>query len=199
LEGRDGGYVLAIDPQDIDFERFTRLAKAGHDHLAGGRIAEAAVALREGLGLGRGAALADFAFDEVAQAPRTRLEEMRLAAIEDRIDADLAAGRHEAVAAELEGLVHEHGLRERLWYQLMLRCTDATGNPTVCAHSSVHASCSPTSSASIRPGVDRARAQALAHDLALNAPVTAERTVLGLSNIHPSPRLSAAPRTSPRS
>ena len=72
------------------------------------------------LALWRGPALEDFAFDEFAQAHRTRLEEMRLAALEDRIDADLASGQHEAVAAELEGLVREHRLRERLWGQLML-------------------------------------------------------------------------------
>ena len=60
LEGRDGGYVLVIDPQQIDAERFTRLTKAGHEHLAAGRHAEAAAVLREGLALWRGPALADF-------------------------------------------------------------------------------------------------------------------------------------------
>ncbi len=120
LEGRDGGYVLAIDLQQIDAERFSNLAEAGHEHLVAGRHGEAASTLREALALWRGPALADFAFDEFAQAHRTRLEELRLAAIEDRIDADLAEGRHEAVAAELEGMVRDHGLRERLWAQLML-------------------------------------------------------------------------------
>ena len=102
-------------PTQIDAERFAGWRREGHEHLAGGRHAEAAAMLRDGLALWRGPALADFAFDEFAQAHRTRLDEMRLAAIEDRIDADLACGRHEAVAAELEGLVHEHPLRERLW------------------------------------------------------------------------------------
>ncbi len=120
LEGRDGGYVLQVDPQQIDAERFTKLAELGHDQLAAGHHAEAAVTLREALALWRGPALEDFLFDEFAEAHRTRLEEMRLSTLEERIDADLASGRHEAVAAELEGLVREHPLRERLWGQLML-------------------------------------------------------------------------------
>ncbi len=186
LEGRDGGYVLAIDPSQIDFERFTRLAKAGHDHLAGGRHAEAAAALREGLALWRGAALADFAFEEFAQAHRTRLEEMRLTAIEDRIDADLAAGRHEAVAAELEGLVREHGLRERLWAQLMLalyRCDRQSDS--LRAFQRARELLADELGLDPGPALTELERQVLAHDPALSAPVSAGRTPLGLSNIHP--------------
>jgi len=120
VEARDGGYVLEIDPERIDAERFAALAKEGHDHLVAGRHVDAGITLRAALALWRGAALEDFAFEEFAQPHRARLEEMRLTATEDRIDADLAAGKHEAVASELEGLVLEHPLREHFWGQLMV-------------------------------------------------------------------------------
>jgi predicted ATPase/DNA-binding SARP family transcriptional activator len=186
LEGRDGGYALMIDPQQIDFERFTKLAKTGHDHLAGGRHAEAAAVLREGLALWRGPAFADFAFDEFTQAHRTRLEEMRLTATEDRIDADLAAGRHEAVAAELEGLVREHGLRERLWAQLMLalyRCDRQSDS--LRAFQRARDLLADELGLDPGPALRELERQVLAHDPALAAPVGAGRTPLGLSNIHP--------------
>ena len=68
----------------------------------------------------RGPALADFAYEPFAQSEIARLEEARLAALEDRIDADLAAGEHARLVGELEALVREHPLRERLRGQLML-------------------------------------------------------------------------------
>jgi predicted ATPase/DNA-binding SARP family transcriptional activator/tetratricopeptide (TPR) repeat protein len=186
LDGRDGGYVLTIDPQQIDFERFTRLASAGHDHLAGGRHAEASAALREGLALWRGPALADFVFEEFAQAHRTRLEEMRLTATEDRIDADLATGRHEAVAAELEGLVREHGLRERLWAQLMValyRCDRQSDS--LRAFQRARDLLADELGLDPGPALRELERQVLAHDPALSAPVPVGRTPLGLSNIRP--------------
>ena len=186
LEGRDGGYALMIDPQQIDFERFAKLARAGHDHLAGGRHAEAAAVLREGLALWRGPAFADFAFDEFTQAHRTRLEEMRLTATEDRIDADLAAGRHEAVAAELEGLVREHGLRERLWAQLMLalyRCDRQSDS--LRAFQRARDLLADELGLDPGPALREVERQVLAHDPALAAPASVGRTPLGLSNIHP--------------
>ena len=66
VEGRDGGYVLAIDPDQIDSERFLELATAGHEHLLAGRHEDAARAWSDGLALWRGAAYADFEFDEFA-------------------------------------------------------------------------------------------------------------------------------------
>ena len=143
-------------------------------------------ALREGLALWRGAALADFAFDEFAQAHRTRLEEMRLTAIEDRIDADLASGRHEAVAAELEGLVREHGLRERLWAQLMLalyRCDRQSDS--LRAFQRARDLLADELGLDPGPALRDLERQVLAHDPALNAPDAVGRTPLGLSNIHP--------------
>ena len=186
LEGRDGGYVLSIDPQQIDAERFTRLAAAGHEHLVANRNAEAATTLREALALWRGPALEDFAFDEFAQTHRTRLEEMRLAATEDRIDADLAEGRHEAVAAELEGLVREHGLRERLWGQLMLalyRCDRQS--ESLRAYQRARDLLADELGLDPGPALRELERQVLAQDPALAAPTLTNRASLGLSNIYP--------------
>ncbi len=80
----------------------------------------AAEQLREALELWRGPPLAEFAFESFAQAEIGRLEELRLALLEDRIDADLACGRHAELVGELEALVAEHPLRERLRRQFVL-------------------------------------------------------------------------------
>lgn len=117
---RDPGYLLAVDPERVDALRFERLAGEGRRALAAGDAATAAATLRKGLGLWRGGALADFVYEPFAQAEATRLEELRLSTLEQRIDADLALGRHHDLVAELRRLVDEHPLRERLWSQLML-------------------------------------------------------------------------------
>ena len=117
---RDPGYLLAVDPERVDALRFERLAGEGRRALTAGDAATAAATLREGLGLWRGGALADFVYEPFAQAEAMRLEELRLSTLEQRIDADLALGRHHDLVAELRRLVDEHPLRERLWGQLML-------------------------------------------------------------------------------
>jgi DNA-binding SARP family transcriptional activator len=116
LTTRPPGYVLHVDPSELDLARFERL-------LAEARSAEpkaAAGKLREALALWRGDALADLAYEPFAQSHVQRLEELRLVVIEERIDADLAAGRAAELVGELEALVAEHPLRERLRGQLML-------------------------------------------------------------------------------
>jgi DNA-binding SARP family transcriptional activator len=116
LTTRAGGYVLHVEPDEFDVARFELLAaEAGRAAPSG-----AAPKLREALALWRGPALADLAYEGFAQPEITRLEEMRLAVLEQRIDADLALGRHAELAGELEALVARHPLRERLRYQLML-------------------------------------------------------------------------------
>ena len=100
-------------PEVVDAVRFDRLAEEGRRMLDDGMAEAAAATLREALGLWRGPALEDFD-DDFARGDRTRLEELRAAALELRIDADLALGRHEQVAAELATLTAEHPLRERL-------------------------------------------------------------------------------------
>jgi DNA-binding SARP family transcriptional activator/streptogramin lyase len=117
---RGRGYVLRVAPGELDLERFERSLADGRRALDEDAPAEAADTLRDGLALWRGAPLADFAYEPFAQAEIARLEELRLAALEQRIEADLALGRHDQVVGELEALVAAHPLREGLRGQLML-------------------------------------------------------------------------------
>jgi DNA-binding SARP family transcriptional activator len=119
LATRPPGYVLRIEPEAVDLARFDRLRAEGRAALAAGRPAEAADRLRSALALWRGPALAEFDAP-FAAVEAARLEELRLACLEDRIDADLALGAHFEAACELDALVARHPLRERLRGQLML-------------------------------------------------------------------------------
>jgi DNA-binding SARP family transcriptional activator len=119
LTTRSPGYVVRVEPDELDLHRFERLVDEGRSLLARGLAADASERLRDALSLWRGAALADFAYESFAQAAIARLEEIRLAALELRIDADLALGRHHELVGELEALVAEHPLRERLRRYLM--------------------------------------------------------------------------------
>ena len=120
LETAPPGYRLSVDGEAIDLFEFVRLSEEGRSALKGGDAAGAAETLRAALALWRGAPLADLAWEPFAQAEIVRLEELRITALEDRIDADLALGRHGQLIGELERLVAEHPLRERLRGQLML-------------------------------------------------------------------------------
>ena len=116
----DHGYVLRVDPEQVDVRAFERLLDRGRDAFADREFDAAATFLRQALGLWRGPPLADFTFDAFAAADIARLQELRLEALEIRIDADLALGRHAALVAELEALTTEHPLRERLRAARML-------------------------------------------------------------------------------
>jgi predicted ATPase/DNA-binding SARP family transcriptional activator len=117
LETRPSGYILAVDPDQVDANRFRRLvSESGEASDPETRGAK----LREALGLWRGPALADFLYEPFAEAVIAELEELRLAAIEERIATDLAMGRHGELTGELESLVSQHPLRERLRGHLML-------------------------------------------------------------------------------
>jgi predicted ATPase/DNA-binding SARP family transcriptional activator len=120
LETASPGYRLAVDPETIDLFEFVRLSKEGETALTVGDVARASETLRRALDLWEGAPLADLAWEPLAQAEVARLEELRRTALEDRIDADLALGRHGQLVGELEQLVAEQPLRERLRGQLML-------------------------------------------------------------------------------
>jgi len=120
LVTRSPGYLLRVEPEELDADRFERMVEEARGDLAGGTASEAAVQLRDAVGLWRGPALADFSDAPFARAESARLEELRLAATEDRIEADLATGRHAELVAELEALVAQHPLRERLRAQLMV-------------------------------------------------------------------------------
>lgn len=114
------GYVLQIEAAQVDAERFQALATEGRHALQRGDAREAAARLRDALGLWRGQPLTDFSYERFAQAEIARLEELRLVAVEDRIDADLTLGDHATLVGELEAAVHANPLRERLRAQLML-------------------------------------------------------------------------------
>jgi len=116
LATRSHGYALRLDDGALDSARFEALVdQARHDEPAA-----ASDHLREALALWRGPPLADFAYESFAQDEIRRLEHLRLGAFEDRIEADLALGRHEQVMPELESLVAAHPLRERLQGQLLV-------------------------------------------------------------------------------
>jgi DNA-binding SARP family transcriptional activator len=119
IQTRAPGYRLALGEHVLDLRRFERLTAEGREALRSGRAAEAAETLREALALWRGAALAEFS-EPFAEVERARLEEERLACVEDRIDADLARGRHHELVADVEALVRRQPLRERPRSQLML-------------------------------------------------------------------------------
>src|SRR5215212_6376690 len=113
---RAPGYMLRVEPSELDLARFEQL-------LVEARRTDpksAAEKVRRALSLWRGPPLGDFAYEPFAQGQIARLEELRWAALEQRIDADLASGRHAELVGELEALVDEHPLRERLRCQLML-------------------------------------------------------------------------------
>lgn len=111
-----GGYEASVEPDAIDLYRFQRLVEEGSRALAAGAAAEAADRLRSGLSLWRGPPLADFTYEPFAEPAIRRLEELRLAALENRIDADFALGRHGDLAGELQSLVldnpKQHGCPE---------------------------------------------------------------------------------------
>ena len=117
---RSPGYVLNVEPGQLDLQRFERLLADGRQALADGDPARSARALRAAQGLWRGRPLADLEFEPFARVDIERREELRRVAMEERIEADLALGRHADLIAELEPLVSEHPLRERARGQLML-------------------------------------------------------------------------------
>jgi DNA-binding SARP family transcriptional activator len=120
IETRAPGYLIRVGDDQVDLHRFEGLAGDGRLALDRGDADAAAELLREGLALWRGAPLADLAYEAFAQVPVARLEEIRLAGLEERIEAELALGRHAQLVGELEQLIAEHPLRERFRAQLML-------------------------------------------------------------------------------
>ena len=120
LETRRPGYLLRIDSAELDVERFERALAAGREALAARDAAGASRTLGHALDLFRGEPLTDFRYEPFAQAEIARIEELRLQALEERIEADLALGHHADLIGELEPFAAVHPLRERLTAQLML-------------------------------------------------------------------------------
>ena len=117
LVTRPPGYVLKLDPDQLDRDRFERLVLEARSVEDPGT---AAGVLREALALWRGSPLADLVYESFGQGEIARLEESRLAALEHRIESDLALGHHDELVGELEDLTAQNPLRERLRGQLML-------------------------------------------------------------------------------
>jgi DNA-binding SARP family transcriptional activator len=115
-----GAYALRREAAELDRDRFERGVADGRAALAAGQAGEAAEQLRAALALWRGTPLSDFAYERFAQDEIARLVEVHVAALEDRIEADLELGRHAELVPELESLVARHPVRERLRGQLML-------------------------------------------------------------------------------
>ncbi|MFI6735981.1 BTAD domain-containing putative transcriptional regulator [Nonomuraea sp. NPDC050451] len=127
IEFHGAGYRLAVSPDDVDAHRFERLSREGRRLLAGGRFPGAASSLREALELWRGPALADVADAPFAGPQALRLEELRLSAMEDLMEAELGLPEGSPVAA-LQDLVSAHPLRERP-RGLLMRALEAAGRP----------------------------------------------------------------------
>jgi DNA-binding SARP family transcriptional activator/uncharacterized protein (DUF2384 family) len=120
LRTQKPGYVLDIDEEQTDLGRFRRLCEEGRSAMTAGDPATAAITLRAALGTWRGPALADFMYEPFAQTEIERFEELRLTALEDRVEADLDTGRHAELVAELEPVLAAAPHRERVRGHLML-------------------------------------------------------------------------------
>ena len=120
LISRPPGYLIKIADTDLDLGRFMQLVEEGRHALSKGAADAAGVKFRQALALWRGQPLADFASQAFAISDTARLTEMRLRALEHRIDADLLLGRHSDLVGELQSLVAEHPLREGFSQRLML-------------------------------------------------------------------------------
>jgi serine/threonine-protein kinase PknK len=120
LVTKQAGYGLFVRPDQVDAAEFEHLLERGREALQLGDAEHAARLLAEALSMWRGSVLDDLEAPEFAKTEATRLEELRLVALDHRIDADLALGQHHAVIAELERMAVAHPFRERLHCQLML-------------------------------------------------------------------------------
>jgi DNA-binding SARP family transcriptional activator/tetratricopeptide (TPR) repeat protein len=117
---RPPGYQLRVEREQLDLAQFEAAVGEARAAAARGQTADAAARLADALALWRGPPLADLTFEEFLRPEITRLEELHMVAIEDRIDAELALARHAALVPELEAVAAEHPLRERVRGQLML-------------------------------------------------------------------------------
>ena len=120
LHTRPPGYAVVLEREQLDLHRFETAVAAARAALDAGRAQEAADGFGEALSLWRGPALAEFAVEPFAQPEGARLEELRVSALEGRVEADLRLGRHGEIGGELEALIARHPFREGLRRQQML-------------------------------------------------------------------------------
>ena len=171
LETHGRGYQLAVSPARVDVDRFEALVADGRAGLAAGEPERAVELLSMALGVWRGPALAEFAYEPFARREIDRLEQARLSALEDRIDAQLALGQHRSVIGELERLVGEHPLRERPCELLMLALYRAGRQAEALAvYRSAHALLDRELGLAPGPKLRELQKMILRHDARLKAP-----------------------------
>ena len=171
---RPNGYMIRVGRGELDLERFEELVRKGRAALAADDPERAAEQLRDALDLWRGQPLADLAFESFAQPEIARLEELRLAALEDRIDAELALGRHTELVTEIEMLVADHPLRERLRRQLVLALYRAgRQSDALEAYRAARSVLIDELGLEPTPELRRLEQAILTHDVSLQAPATA--------------------------
>jgi DNA-binding SARP family transcriptional activator/class 3 adenylate cyclase/tetratricopeptide (TPR) repeat protein len=117
---RDPGYLLQVDPDQVDLHRFRRLVDEGRAALEGGAPCKAGKLLHQAVSLWRGPVLADVVAAGASWPELAGIDELEISAVETRIEADLVAGRHAELIGELEAIIRRHPLREHLHGQLML-------------------------------------------------------------------------------
>jgi predicted ATPase/DNA-binding SARP family transcriptional activator len=181
---RAPGYALDIDPLAVDSRRFEELLRRARTALGQGDPERAGSELQTALGLWRGEVLADYRFDEFAQLEIARLEELHLEAIEERVAAELASGGADDLVGELQALVAEHPLRERLRGQLMVALY-RTGRQAEALETMRVGRQMLVDELGIEPGPELRRLERmiLAHDAALSA----DRPGSGLAGRLPAP------------
>jgi YVTN family beta-propeller protein len=193
LATRGRGYVLRVDPGELDVDRFRGLLELGRQQLAAGDANQAADTLRSALAMWRGAALADFSYEPFAQPAIAELEELRLAALEERFEADLALGAHRELIGELTAAVGRNPLRDRLRAQLMLalyRCGRQA--EALDAYQEFRRTLSQELGLDPGPGLQRLELAILARDASLDPPGIAAEP----AGAHPTGASATPPSTS---
>ena len=171
---RPNAYMIRVGRGELDLQRYEELVRKGRAALAADDPERAAEQLRDALELWRGPPLADLAFESFAQPEIARLEELRLAALEDRIDAELALGRHAELVTEIEMLVADHPLRERLRRQLVLALYRAgRQSDALEAYRAARSVLIDELGLEPTPELRRLEQAILTHDVSLQAPATA--------------------------
>jgi DNA-binding NarL/FixJ family response regulator/DNA-binding winged helix-turn-helix (wHTH) protein len=181
----EGGYRLDVDDERLDVARLQQLLSAARERVSAGELEAAADVLREALALWRGPTLAGLLLESHGREEVAQLDELRVTALMDRIDCDLALGRHEQVLGELHVLVGEHPLRERLHAQLMLALYRADRQAEALeAYQQARAVLVEELGIEPSPGLQRLQKGILAQDPALELPA-------GIA----APNAAASPRT----
>jgi DNA-binding SARP family transcriptional activator/ABC-type branched-subunit amino acid transport system substrate-binding protein len=193
IETREPGYVLRIERRQLDADSYADALEDARRRLADGDPDRAADLLRRALALWSGTPLADFTYEPFAHRAIARLEELRLAGIEERIEADLQLGRHAALVPELDALVAENPLRERLVGQLMLALYRSQRQAeALAAYERARRSFVEELGLEPSEGLQRLHRRILEQDAALAAPERARPTFIPLSVWRHPRRLIAA-------